>query len=242
MVQAIVVAAGGGSRLYPLTDVIPKIMVPVGVEQYPLAHMIVDHCMDHGITDILFCLSENNGKQVMNYLGDGSRLDCKIQYSFSKEPMGTAGEVKLAWEKGMIKTPALIYYGDTLCSTDLTFLIQKHERADADVTITVNDQIRIPTGYVEDDDGVVIRITEKPKLATLNDEIGSGGVLPIFYVEKEDFFLIYCREGYDIMTDILPVMLQNSYKIVAFHDTKEFLDLGNWKNYERAKTWKGREP
>jgi len=235
MVQAIILAAGGGARLYPLTDVIPKIMVPVGVEQYPLAHMIVDHCMDHGITEFLFCLNDQSGKQVMNYLGNGARFGCNVQYSFSSEPQGTAGELKLAWEKGLVQTPAIIYYGDTLCSTNLSLMMQMHEKRDADVSIVIK-QVRIAVGYIEDDkDGNVMKIVEKPHIGDMVKN--AGGVLPIFYVEDDEFFMVFCRRDTDVMRDVFPIMIQNSYKLVTFRDTQPFLDLGNWKNYEKAKKW-----
>jgi len=244
--QAVIIAAGEGSRLYPLTDVIPKIMVPVGVDQKPLAHMIVEHCMDHGIADFLFCLNEKNAKQVMNYLGDGSRFGCEINYSLSSEPLGTAGELKLAWEKDMIRLPSLIYYGDTLSKVNLTYLIQKHERTDADFTITVNDKLTIPYGYVTDDGyGKALTIMEKPLISDMTkncivdvrSRASAGGVLPIFYVDNEDFYEMYCRFGYDLVGQVLPFMMQNKYNITVYHDDRPFLDLGNWKNYTKAKEW-----
>ena len=233
MVQAVIIAAGLGSRLYPITDVIPKIMMPVGENELPLAHLIIDHCKKHGINDFVFCLNRKSGKQIENYLGDGSRFSCSIKYSYSETPMGTAGEVKLAYEYGLISTPCLIYYGDTLCKTDITYLMEYHKKMKADISITINDNIRIPTGYVKDVKGIISKITEKPKLIN----IGGGGILPIFYIDNEDFFIIYCRNGYDIVSDVFTFMKQNNYKLVAYHDSRPFLDLGDWKNYERAKEW-----
>lgn len=237
MIQAIIIAAGWGSRLYPITDVVPKIMIPIGIDEKPLAEHILNHCIEHGIFDFLFCLNRRSGKQVMNYFRDG-RFDVNIEYSFSDIPRGTAGELRLAWENDLISVPSLIYYGDTLCSTNLTEMFLLHEEKKANITIVVNDEIRIPTGYIEDIDGEIVRIVEKPTLS----EIGSsgnkkaGGILPIFYVQNEELFSVFAQEGLDLVSDVFPMMMKE-YKINIYHDTDPFLDLGNWKNYERAKNW-----
>ncbi len=102
----------------------------------------------------------------------------------------------------------------------------------------MNDNLTIPYGYVTDDgDGRVLRITEKPLISDMTKNGKVGGVLPIFYVDTEEFYELYCRFGYDLVGEVLPFMMQNKYKISVFHDNRPFLDLGNWKNYERAKEW-----
>ncbi|HDY86740.1 MAG TPA: nucleotidyltransferase family protein, partial [bacterium] len=113
MVQAVVVAAGAGSRLFPITDVFPKIMMPVGKNDEPLALHIIKHCKKYGITDFVFCLNNKKGKQVVNFLRDGSQYGVNIKYSFSDEPLGTAGELWSACNKNLIRAPTIIYYGDT---------------------------------------------------------------------------------------------------------------------------------
>jgi len=243
MTQVVILAAGAGTRLYPFTEVVPKIMFPVGREGIPLCQKIIQHCYKHNFSDFLFCLNTTTGRQVMNYLGNGSKLEPKvdIDYSFSDVPLGTAGELINAKHK--IKNEFLLYYGDTLCKTDLTGLIEQHNRQHDDLTIVTNINIDIPVGYVEYiDTGKLIKIQEKPKLSTLfhfiNDtvRIQSGGILPIFYISKGNEFLNHCSMKMDIIKDIIPSLLKK-FNISVYEDKNPFLDIGTWKNFELAKMW-----
>jgi len=232
--QCVVVAAGIGTRLYPLSEIIPKVMLPVGRKQLPVGHHIINHCMDHDIEEFIFCLNKRQGRQAINYFGSGGRFGVDIVYSLSEKPLGTAGEMKVAWGQGLIEPPSLIYYGDTLCSTDLDNFILLHIQNGGDVSIVVNDNIRIPTGYVEDIEGVVLRIVEKPRLIDIMKEKSSGGVLPIFYVTNEDFYTIFCGVNKDIMNDVMPEMLRTQYNVLAYHDDQPFIDMGDFKSYRLA--------
>jgi len=238
--QAVILAAGLGSRLYPFSDVIPKIMLPIGDDQKPVGQHIINHCLDFDIEEFVFCLNRRKGKQVINYFGNGSRFGVDIKYSLSDHPLGTAGELKMAWSQGLIKLPSLIYYGDTLASTDIYDLTMNHFLQKGDISITVNDNIKIPVGYVEDLSGLVTLIKEKPALSELNVKrvVDSGGILPIFYVTNEDFYKLFCAVGKDVVNNVFREMLGAEYNIIAYHDTEPFLDIGNWKSYVKAnKEW-----
>ena len=233
MTQAIIVAAGKGSRLYPITDSIPKVMIPVGKQEKPMGQLIIEHCMSHGINDFLFCLNKESGKQVINYFGDGSRFGIVINYSLSDEPQGTSGEVKLAYDRGLVKLPTLIYYGDTLCQTDLSLMMAS---SFSDVTVVVNDEVRMQYGFIEDLFGRAENIIEKPRLKDMLPERSVGAIMSIYYVKTEDFFSKYCRYGIDISGDVLPGMM-GGYLITVFHDRNPFIDVGNWQAFTQAKKW-----
>jgi mannose-1-phosphate guanylyltransferase len=239
MVQAVIVAAGGGSRLYPITDVVPKTMLPVGIDQRPMAEMIIRHCLKHGIRDFVFCLSSESGKQVENYFGDGSRFKAGvvIKYSYSDEPQGTSGEIKIAYNKGIIKNPALIYYGDTLCSTNLTEMMA----LDADVSVVVNDLVTMPYGFIQDFQGCATKIVEKPTIREMipidDSEYNFGAIMSVYYVKNIIFFHKYCDRDVDVSKDILHKMIEDGFKVMTYHDNEPFLDVGNWKNYEEAQKW-----
>ena len=213
--------------------------MPVGKDENPIALHIIEHCKVHGITDFVFCLNSEKGKQVVNFLGDGSQYGINIKYSLSDEPLGTAGELALAYNKNLIKPPTFIYYGDTLCTTNLSNLIGKHRTMRAAVSVVVNDEIRIPIGYVEDVCGNIVTIKEKPKVSELCEDrqFNVGGILPIFYVDNIDFYATYCRPNTDVVSDVLPAMMQNDYKLVAYHDKGPFIDIGNFQNWKKARDW-----
>ena len=233
MTQAIIVAAGRGSRLYPLTDYVPKVMIPVGKKERPMGHLIIDHCIEHGIKDFLFCLNTESGKQVRNYFGDGSRFGVNVDYSLSDEPQGTSGELKLAWERGKVQVPSLIYYGDTLCQTDLTATMSE----ESDITVVVNDLVTMPYGYIEDDSNVATRIVEKPTLQMMIPDKSVGAIMSIYYVQNKMVYEYFCNKGKDVSGDVLPMMVAGRYNVKVFHDNLPFVDVGNWKNYAEAMQW-----
>lgn len=241
MVQAVIVAAGGGSRLYPITDIVPKTLLPIGNKQLPMAEMIVRHCMEHGINEFVFCLNTETGKQVANYFGDGSRFGIKIVYSYTDEPQGTSGEILVAYKKGFITAPALIYYGDTLCSTNLTKMMSYVPEYSADIVVVVNDLVTMPYGFAQDYDNCAKNIIEKPTIKQMMpkyDEMNYGAIMSVYYVKDERFFKEFCAYGIDISKDILPMMIKCGDKVMIYHDDRPFIDVGNWKNFGDAQKWK----
>ena len=109
------------------------------------------------------------------------------------------------------------------------------------VSIVVNDEIRIPVGYVEDSGGDIITIKEKPKISELcgmqTRDFNVGGILPIFYVHDIEFYTAYCHPYTDVVTDVFPAMMQNGNRLVAYHDKNMFIDIGNFQNWKKARNW-----
>ena len=233
MVQGVIVAAGSGSRLYPVTDIVPKFLLPIGYDLKPMGQLVLEHCKEHGITDFVFCLNAQTGKQIYNYFGDGARFGVSIEYSMSNEGQGTSGEVRLAYDRGLIKTPALIYYGDTLCRTNLTEMMSIGSFA----TVVVNKDMRMPYGFVEANGGYALRVIEKPTISEMIPESNVGAIRAIYYVQNPLFWDM-CRKDIDISRDILPKMLKMGAPLGVYQDTADFLDVGDWKNYGRALKWK----
>ena len=93
--QAVIMAGGYGTRLRPLTNVIPKPMVPI-IDQ-PVIEYIVKHLKKYGFDDIIITLGYKPD-EIMSYLGDGSRYGVKIRYNIEDTPLGTAGSVKAVYD------------------------------------------------------------------------------------------------------------------------------------------------
>ena len=207
MVQAIIVAAGVGSRLYPFTQVLPKIMLPIGKDQKPMGEMIIEHCKRHGIMDFVFCLNTASGKQVQNYFNSGERFGVRIKYSYSSEPQGTSGELKLAEKNGLVNPPSLIYYGDMITKADLTKLMDTK----ADVRVVVNDSVKVPYGVIISYGDKAEVIMEKPELTYLSDQHISA-IMPIYYVTNWVLFNLSAT-GRDISGDVMVDMLNSGYDV-----------------------------
>lgn len=118
-------AAGLGTRLRPLTDTIPKPLLPVG------AHSILGWNLlllkRHGITEVLINL-HYKGEQIVDALGDGSRYGMRIAYSHEPTILGTGGGIKQA-EPFLKGEPFVVLNGDTLSECDVTAMIAAHRAA-----------------------------------------------------------------------------------------------------------------
>jgi NDP-sugar pyrophosphorylase family protein len=141
-VQAVILAGGLGTRLRPVTDLVPKPMVAVAGKPY-LEHQLVE-LQRQGIADILI-LTGYLGEQIEAYFGDGSAWEVSIRYSREPEPIGTGGALRLA---GSILSPTfLVIYGDSFLPFDYRTVVQSLEHVPAALGAVVvydNSQRRIP--------------------------------------------------------------------------------------------------
>ena len=127
---AIIVAGGLGTRLRPLTDNVPKPMVPV--KGKPALHYIVENLRKHNIENLIISINYK-GETIQNYFKDGSHLGMKITYSTEDYPLGTGGAVKKA-AKNLTK-PFFLIYGDSLMDLNWTKMYELFVKEKAEVVI-----------------------------------------------------------------------------------------------------------
>ncbi len=131
--QALVLAGGAGTRLRPLTQTVPKPVMPLAGR--PFLSFMLDWLRAHGVTEtILSCgfLSD----RVRGVLGDiyhGMRL----RYVIEDEPLGTAGPVRLALDGGFLEERLLVLNGDVLTDMDLTAQLEQHRQTGARATLAL---------------------------------------------------------------------------------------------------------
>ncbi|HJX01896.1 MAG TPA: nucleotidyltransferase family protein, partial [Candidatus Humimicrobiaceae bacterium] len=114
--KAMVLAAGLGTRLRPLTDLISKPMAPI--VNRPVMEHIIRLLVEHNFTDIV-CNLHWYPDEIRNYFGDGSKWGANIVYSYEKKLLGTAGGVKNV-EDFFEDNTFLVISGDALTDIDLT--------------------------------------------------------------------------------------------------------------------------
>lgn len=155
--KAMILAAGFGSRLRPLTDVTPKPLLPVAGTPMIVWNLLL--LKRHGIQDVVINL-HHLGAMIEQALGDGARFGMHITYSREPVILGTGGGIKQVeqWFKG---EPVLVLNGDTLFELDLTALIAFHQGHQAAATLVLRqDPEAARWGLVEvTDQSEVIRIT-----------------------------------------------------------------------------------
>lgn len=156
----VIMAGGKGTRLKPITNVIPKPLVPIGDKT--ILETIMDQFEEIGCTK--FYMSVNYKADMMKYyLG---QLDHKYDIEFFQEdkPLGTIGSVSLLKDK--IETPFFVSNCDSINEQDYRDVYDYHVENHNDLTIvTMVKSFRIPYGVIETgEDGLMVALSEKPEL------------------------------------------------------------------------------
>ena len=133
--KAMILAAGYGTRLRPLTERLPKPLLPVGGR--PLLEWNLLLLKKHGITDALINL-HHLGNHIVEAFGDGSRYGMRLAYSHEPVILGTGGGIKQA-QPYFEDRPVLVLNGDTLSDCDLTALLKTHRARRALATLAVRE-------------------------------------------------------------------------------------------------------
>lgn len=111
-----ILAAGRGVRLRPLTDKTPKPLISVGGEASIIRH--VRRLSAAGFSPLVINLS-HLGEQIRAALGDGTAFGAQIEYSPEPTPLGVAGGIRLAMERGLLPSPFVVVNGDIVCDYDV---------------------------------------------------------------------------------------------------------------------------
>lgn len=158
-----ILAAGLGTRLRPLTNTIPKPLLPVGGTPLIVWNLLL--LRRHGIRDVMVNL-HHLGHVIEKELGDGSTWEMRISYSKEARILGTGGGVKQA-EEFFEGQPFLVMNSDTLCELDIDALRRYHERQNPLATMVVREDPNVDRwGVLElDADQRVVRINGRGRLS-----------------------------------------------------------------------------
>lgn len=229
--KALILSAGLGTRLRPLTNNKPKVMVKVGGK--PILWYHIQALKKFGINDIWINLHWFPDA-IKKYFGDGSKFGVKITYSFEKDLLGTSGALKnnnSGIEKEFRKGTFIVVYGDILENFNFKRLISFHRIRKSIWTDGTHPSAEPWTkGVIETDKtGRIIKLIEKgPKRELTSNQVRAG--VTVF----EPRVLDYIPNGFsDFGTDIAPKVLKLGLPMYAI-DTKSYSkDIGT---PERLKT------
>lgn len=219
--RALVMAGGYGRRLAPLTDELPKPMLPVG--DRPLLERIIGQLRDAGINRVNVA-THYRGEAISGHFGDGSGFGVEIEYVNEDEPLGTAGALGLVAQDG---EPLLVVNGDILTSVDFRALHAFHEEHRADLTVAVRPyEVTVPYGIVQTDGVEIVGIEEKPLVRAF---VNAG----IYLIAPALCRLVPEGRPYD-MTELIETALAGALRVVSFPLRETWLDIGRLEDYERA--------
>ena len=219
--QAVVMAGGRGSRMLPLTQDVPKPMLPVGDQ--PLMEIIIRQLREAGIRQVNVT-THHKSEKITDHFGDGRDFGVELNYVTEDRPLGTAGALGLM---GVPRETVLVINGDILTQVDFRAMLAFHREQQGDLTIAVRQyDIHIPFGVVECQGATVTRITEKP---LLNFFVNAG----IYLLEPIVYSYIPNGKPFD-MTDLIQRLLVDGRRVVSFPVREYWLDIGEPSDYEQA--------
>lgn len=228
--QVVILAGGRGTRLVPMTDQIPKPMVPIldrPFLQYEL-HLL----KLQGYCDILI-LTGYLGEVIEKYFKDGAALGLRIAYSHEETPLGTGGALKLAENK--ISGDFILMNGDTLFPFDLHALIDLFHRQNKMGVIAVSKDPSCQSAFniTVDKEGLVEKYHKKPPLA--GADYASGGI----GVFKHDLLsLIPSGRPCSLEEDIYDILIRN-HDLTAYVAPGPFYDMGTPERLKRIQEFLG---
>ncbi|OGO03261.1 MAG: hypothetical protein A2Y72_01010 [Chloroflexi bacterium RBG_13_53_26] len=227
--KAMILAAGEGTRLRPLTNQLPKALIPLA--GLPLIQFTLRWLRQYGIGSVAINL-HHLGEKIVDSCGDGSSFGLQITYSPEEVLLGTAGGVKKMGN--FLGQTFVVVYGDILTNFNLKKMIEFHELKGALATIAVHTNPHPEESGVLhlNQQGQVIDFVEKPLVAERGCLVNGG----IYVLEKE--ILDYIPDGtyYDFGGDVFPRLLESGIPVYGHVlSTEEYLiDIGTWRCLRQA--------
>lgn len=221
---AVIMAGGEGRRLRPLTEKIPKPMLPVG--DRPLLERIITRLVEHGFQRIFLSINYL-GAAVEEHFGDGRRLGCSIAYLRETRPLGTGGALRLLPDDRPA-APLLVANGDLLTELNFSALMDYHAQQAHDATLCVREfNYQVPYGVVNLNGESVVSMVEKPLQRFF---INAG----VYVIEPELLSLIPPGVEYHLPT-LLEAAGARGKAVGAFPVREYWLDIGQLEDYEAAR-------
>ncbi|MEY4298626.1 MAG: hypothetical protein RLZZ423_1805 [Cyanobacteriota bacterium] len=240
--KAMILAAGKGTRVRPITHTIPKPMIPI--LQKPVMEFLLELLREHGFTEIMVNVS-HLAEEIENYFRDGQRFGVEIAYSFEGriedgeligEAVGSAGGLKKIQSfQPFFDDTFVVLCGDALIDLDLTEAVKRHKAKGAMASLITKrvprDQVSSYGVVVTDDDGRVRSFQEKPAV----DEAASDMINTGIYI-FEPAVLDYVPEGvpFDIGSDLFPRLVADGAPFYALPMEFEWVDIGKVPDYWQA--------
>lgn len=220
--EAVILAGGRGTRLYPYTTDTPKPLVPVG--NRPVVEILLRRLRKAGVTRAHLAVN-HMAQLIMASLGDGRSLGIEIRYSREEKPLGTVGPITLIPD---LPDHFIVANGDVISDIDLNDLFAYHLRQKALLTVAVQKRTeRVDYGVLTSDtSGRVVGFTEKPRY----DMFVSMGIY-VFAHELLRFVPKGEPFGFD---DLVLMLLKQNERVFSYPYAGFWLDIGRPDDYERA--------
>lgn len=219
---------GKGTRLLPLTETRPKIILPVA--DRPCLWYLLRSLAVGGVEEVILACGYKSDL-MRAAIGDGSDLGLDIQYSYEDEPLGTGGAMKLVEDR--LDDTFVAVNGDVFVSMDVSGEIETHLRTGAAVTIAlthVDNPCEFGIARVDED----LRITEfkeKPKPEEVFSDLINAGV---YVLQKDVLADVPAGTFYDFSKDLVPRLMAEGRRIQGYEVDGIWMDVGRPRDLLRA--------
>jgi NDP-sugar pyrophosphorylase family protein len=208
--KAMLLAAGRGTRLRPITDQIPKCMLPIAGK--PLLQINIEWLRMFGFIELVINLY-SLPQVIIDHFGDGHKWGVHITYSLEDKILGTAGGVKHAGQ--YFDNTFLVWYGDNLSTCNLADLVAFHQSEKGLATVVLFHREDVTSsGIIKlDEHNRIVRYLEKPQ----PDQIFSHWVNAGIYILEPEIMSSIPSEGEsDFGRDIFPMLLQKNFPLYGY--------------------------
>ncbi|MBE9230035.1 NDP-sugar synthase [Phormidium sp. LEGE 05292] len=240
--KAMILAAGKGTRVRPITFTIPKPLIPI--LQKPVMEFLVELLRLHGFDQIMVNVS-HLADEIENYFRDGQRFGVQIAYSFEGkidegklvgEAIGSAGGLKRIQDfYPFFDDTFVVLCGDALIDLDLTEAVKWHRAKGAIATVVMKsvpkEEVSSYGVVVTDEEGRIKAFQEKPSVEeALSTNINTG----IYIFEPEVFNYIPSGVEYDLGGELFPKLVEMNAPFYGITMDFQWVDIGKVPDYWRA--------
>lgn len=240
--KAMILAAGKGTRVRPITFTIPKPMIPI--MQKPVMEFLVDLLRQHGFDEIMVNVS-HLADEIESYFRDGQGFGVDIAYSFEGriedgmligDAVGSAGGMRRIQDfSPFFDDTFIVLCGDALIDLDLKAAVEWHRQKDSIATIVMKtvdpNDVSSYGVVVTDEEGRVQSFQEKPTVdEALSNTINTG----IYIFEPAILDLIPSGEEFDIGGDLFPKLVSMNLPFYGVAMDFQWVDIGKVPDYWHA--------
>ena len=226
--KAVMMAGGFGTRIQPLTNSIPKPMLPV--VNLPMMEHTLLRLKEIGVDEVVILLYFKP-EVIKKHFGDGSRLGITIHYVLPDDDYGTAGAVGFARE--YLDSTFMIVSGDLVTDFDFQAIVDYHRQKKSKLTITLTS-VENPLQFgvvIVNDEGKIEKFLEKPSWGEVfSDTINTG----IYLIEPEILDYIPVGENFDFAKDLFPLLMKEGIDLMGYTAHGYWRDVGNPDSYREV--------
>ncbi len=240
--KAMILAAGKGTRVRPITHTIPKPLIPI--LQKPVMEFLLELLRNHGFTQVMVNVS-HLAEEIESYFRDGQRFGVEIGYSFEGrivdgelvgDALGSAGGLRRIQDfNPFFDDTFVVLCGDALIDLDLTSVVKQHKEKGAIATVVTKsvpkENVSSYGVVVTDENDRILSFQEKPSVEeALSTKINTG----IYIFEPEIIDYIPPDQKYDIGSDLFPHLVELNLPFYAVDMDFEWVDIGKVPDYWEA--------